>query len=94
VPALVTASGLRAEGTLEQPPLSVKGSRGLPRTLFIAPWKRLGEPLAGGNLEGDVGQETEPLERDQLRWELQLYNEGYNVEEDSCPECMAQHPDN
>lgn len=93
LPALMAAPGLRGEGALEQQTISVKGSRGLPKTLYIAPWKRLGAPLEGGGLEGDVGQETEPLQREQLQWELQLYNEGYNVDEEGCPECVARHPD-
>jgi hypothetical protein len=82
LPALLIAPGLQGEEALQQAPISVKGSQGLPKTLYIAPWKRLGKPLEGGNLEGDVGQETDPVEREQLQWELELYNEGYTVNKD------------
>ena len=92
LPALMTGSGLGAEEALQQAPISVKGSQGLPKTLYIAPWKRLGKPLEGGDLEGDVGRETDPVERDQLQWELELYNEGYSVDQERCPDCGARHP--
>jgi len=92
LPALMTGSGLGAEEALQQAPISVKGSRGLPETLYIAPWKRLGNPLGGGDLEGGIGRETDPVERDQLQWELELYNEGYSVDQDRCPDCSKQHP--
>ena len=92
LPALMTGSGLGAEEALQQAPISVKGSQGLPKTLYIAPWKRLGKPLEGGDLEGDVGRETDPVERDQLQWELELYNEGYSVDQERCPDCGVRHP--
>jgi hypothetical protein len=82
VPVLMAAPALRGEETLQQEPISVKGSQGLPKTLYIAPWKRLGKPLESGNLEGTVGQETDPVEREQLQWQLELYNEGYTVNQD------------
>ena len=89
---LMSAPALQAEEALQQAPISVKGSQGLPETLYIAPWKRLGKPLNGGDLTGGVGRETDPVERDQLQWELELYNEGYAVDQDRCPDCSAQHP--
>jgi hypothetical protein len=92
LPVLMSAPALQGEEALQQAPISVKGSQGLPKTLYIAPWKRLGRPLDGGDLEGDVGRETDPVERDQLQWELELYNEGYAVDQDRCPDCSARHP--
>ena len=92
LPVLMSASALQGEEALQQAPISVKGSQGLPKTLYIAPWKRLGKPLGGGDLEGDVGQETDPVERGQLQWELQLFNEGYTVDQERCPDCSARHP--
>ena len=38
---------LYGEQPLEQETLSIRGNRGLPKTVYIAPWKRLGEPLEG-----------------------------------------------
>jgi hypothetical protein len=92
LPVLMSAPALQGEEALQQAPISVKGSQGLPKTLYIAPWKRLGKPLGGGDLEGDVGQETDPVERGQLQWELQLFNEGYTVDQERCPDCSARHP--
>jgi hypothetical protein len=92
LPVLMSATSLQGEESLEQAPISVKGSRGLPETLYIAPWKRLGNPLDGGELDGGIGRETDPVQRDQLQWELELYNEGYSVDQDRCPDCSKQHP--
>jgi hypothetical protein len=74
-----------AEEQLEQETIVIKGSQGLPRTLYIAPWKRVGEPLEGNALEGEIGEETEPLERDLFQRELELQREGYSVEQPSPP---------
>lgn len=70
-----------AEEKFEQDTIVIKGGQGLPRTLYIAPWKRVGEPLEGNVLEGEIGEETEPLERDLFRRELELQREGYSVEQ-------------
>jgi hypothetical protein len=72
-----------AEEQMEQETIVIKGSQGLPRVLYIAPWKRVGEPLEGGALEGEIGEETEPLERDLFRRELELQREGYSIEQPS-----------
>ena len=69
-----------AEQPLEQETISIKGNQGLPKTLYIAPWKRVGAPLASGELEGEVGQETEPVERDIFQRELELQRQGYSVD--------------
>ena len=70
----------RGEQQLEQETISIKGNQGLPKTLYIAPWKRVGAPLEGGALEGDVGEETEPLERDIFQRELELQRQGYSID--------------
>ena len=74
---VMNASG---EEQLEQDPISIKGNQGLPNTLYIAPWKRVGAPLESGDLEGDVGDETEPVERDIFQRELELQRQGYSVD--------------
>ena len=71
---------------LEQETIVIKGNQGLPRTLYIAPWKRVGEPLDSDALEGDIKEETLPLERDLFQRELELRREGYSVEPPSLPE--------
>ncbi|MGB5304978.1 MAG: hypothetical protein WBO06_00930 [Gammaproteobacteria bacterium] len=65
---------------LEQETISIKGNQGLPGTLYIAPWKRVGAPLENAELEGDVGKETKPLERDIFQRELELERQGYSVD--------------
>ena len=74
---VLPASG---EEQLEQETISIKGNQGLPKTMYIAPWKRVGEPLESGELEGDVGEETEPLERDMFQRELELQRQGYSID--------------
>lgn len=74
---VLPASG---EQQLEQETISIKGNQGLPKTMYIAPWKRVGEPLESGELEGDVGEETEPLERDMFQRELELQRQGYSID--------------
>ena len=74
---VLPASG---EEPLEQDTISIKGNQGLPKTLYIAPWKRVGTPLESGALEGDIGNETEPLERDMFQRELELQRQGYSID--------------
>jgi len=74
---VLPASG---EEQLEQETISIKGNRGLPKTLYIAPWKRVGVPLESEGLEGDVGEESEPVERDMFQRELELQRQGYSVD--------------
>ena len=64
---------------LEQEPLVIKGDQALPRTIYVAPWKRVGEPLPSGVLDRDISQEAEPLERDLFLRELELHRQGYSV---------------
>jgi len=68
------------EEQLEQETISIKGNQGLPKTLYIAPWKRVGAPLQSDVIEGDVGEETEPLERDIFQRELELQRQGYSID--------------
>jgi len=69
-----------AQEQLEQETISIKGNEGLPKTLYIAPWKRVGAPLESDELEGDIGKETEPVERDIFQRELELQRQGYSVD--------------
>ena len=68
------------EQQLEQETISIKGSQGLPKTLYIAPWKRVDAPLESEALEGEVGEETEPVERDIFQRELELQRQGYSLD--------------
>lgn len=79
---IITLWVLPASGQeqLEQEPISIKGNQGLPKTLYIAPWKRVGAPLESGALEGDVGEETKPVERDIFQRELELRQQGYSID--------------
>ena len=74
---VLPASG---EDQLEQETISIKGNQGLPKTLYIAPWKRVGAPLDSDELDGDVGEETDPLERDIFQRELELQRQGYSID--------------
>ena len=74
---VLPASG---EEQLEQETISIKGNQGLPKTLYIAPWKRVGAPLESEGLEGEVGEETEPVERDIFQRELELQRQGYSID--------------
>lgn len=77
--ALWTASAA-GEEQLEQETISIKGNRGLPKTLYIAPWKKVGAPLESDELQGDIGDDTEPVERDIFQRELDLQRQGYSVD--------------
>ena len=77
--ALLGSLAASGEQQLEQEPIVIKGDQGLPRTLYIAPWKRIGKPLASGVLDGDVSEQAEPLERDLFLRELELHRQGYSL---------------
>ena len=79
-PLLLIALQAFAEETLQQETISIEGNRGLPKTLYIAPWKRLGEPLEGDAFDSDPAREPVPVERDLLQRELELHREGYSLE--------------
>jgi len=69
-----------AQEPLEQDTISIKGNQGLPKTLYIAPWKRVGAPLESDGPEAEIGEENEPVERDIFQRELELQRQGYSVE--------------
>ena len=60
-----------AQDQLEQDTILIQGNQGMPRTLYIVPWKRVGRPLASETLDGEIGEEKEWLERDLFRRELE-----------------------
>jgi hypothetical protein len=80
VPGLMLATDLRSDDALQQDPISIMGNRGLPKTMFIAPWKRLGGPLAGGELRSSLDQEPGPVEREVFHRELELYGAGFSID--------------
>ena len=80
VAAILWVPGASGQEQLEQETISIKGNQGLPKTLYIAPWKRVGTPLDSGELEGDVREETEPVERDIFQHELELQRQGFSVD--------------
>ena len=77
---LLTAPRLQGQEQLEQETISIKGNQGLPKTLYIAPWKRVGSPLESEELEGKFGEEIDPIEPDLFQRELELHEEGYSVD--------------
>jgi hypothetical protein len=77
---LLTASRLQGQEQLEQETISIKGNQGLPKTLYIAPWKRVGSPLEGETPEGVFREEIAPLEPDLFQRELELHREGFSVD--------------
>ena len=84
--ALLTACWLlgsgptKGEEQFEQDTLSIMGNRGLPKTLYIVPWKLVGDPLEGGKFESGVAEDLGPIERDLFRRELEIHAEGYSVD--------------
>ena len=80
VVAILWAVPSRGEEQLEQETISIKGNQGLPKTLYIAPWKRVGAPLESEGLESDIGEDTEPVERDMFQRELELQRQGYSID--------------
>ena len=76
----LTIPRLYGQEQLEQETISIRGNQGLPKTLYIAPWKRVGSPLEGEKLEGTFSEEIEPVEPDLFQRELELHKEGYSVD--------------
>ena len=74
VASLLAISSVSAEDRLELDSISIKGSRELPKVLYIVPWKsaRLGafEASAGGSTF-DI--EMEALDRDVFRRQVEYY---------------------
>ena len=77
---VVTAFPAAGDERLEQDKLSIRGNPALPKTLYIAPWKRVGTPLDGGDLESRLEDKLEPVEQDLFRKELELHRQGYSVD--------------
>lgn len=77
---------LSAQEELQQDTILIKGNQEVPSTLYIAPWKRVGEPLESGAVEGEVGEKPEPLERDIFLLELELRNQEYGREDSTQPQ--------
>ncbi|WP_455199251.1 hypothetical protein [Kaarinaea lacus] len=71
---LLVVSTASAEDRLELDSISIKGSRELPKVLYIVPWKsaRLGafEASAGGST---LDTEMEALDRDVFRRQVEYY---------------------
>lgn len=69
------AEGLAwGEERLELEGMAVIGNRELPKALFIVPWKQP-EPgeLVGRPVQGLLDEALEPVDRDELRRELEYY---------------------
>jgi hypothetical protein len=69
-----------AEEQLQQDTISIKGNQALPKTLYIAPWKRVGAPLESGRIDGEIREQSKPVERDMFQRQLQLQREGYSID--------------
>jgi hypothetical protein len=77
---VVVANPAFGQESFEQDQLSIRGNPALPKTLYIAPWKRLGTPLEGDGLNSRLEDKLEPVEQDLFRRELELHREGYILE--------------
>jgi len=80
VTAALCLTGVAAQEQLEQDTISIKGNQALPKTLYIAPWKRVGAPLEGNQIDGDIREESKPVERDMFQRRLELQREGYSID--------------
>ena len=70
-----------SEDRIELDRISIKGSRELPKVLYIVPWKsaRLGSlPISAGSRSFDT--EMEALDRDVFRRQVQYYGMLYGAE--------------
>jgi hypothetical protein len=70
---LILPAQVYCQQNLEQETISIRGNRGLPKTVYIAPWKRLGEPLEGERLESQVSDPLAPLEQDLFLRQLEIH---------------------
>lgn len=77
---LVASPRIHGQEALEQEKISIRGNQALPKTMFIAPWKRLGAPLEGKALQSSVPEKLDPVERELFRRELKLHREGYSLD--------------
>ena len=91
---LVSATRPAAE-QMEQETIVIKGNQELPKTLYIAPWKRVGAPLDSGQVQVEIGEAAEPIERDLFLHELELNRQGYSTGDPSpAPPASARPPVN
>ena len=74
----ILSMGTRAEPgqDLEQEPIVIKGEQDGPGTLYIVPWKQVGEPLAADPLQPRFDLDARPLDRETFINELELQREG------------------
>jgi hypothetical protein len=77
---LLLSVAVKGEESLQQDTISIMGNRGLPKTLFIAPWKRLGSPLEPGELKSTLDEPPEAIDRDVFRRELELHHKGFSID--------------
>jgi hypothetical protein len=77
---VAAAPSALGQESFEQDQLSIRGNRALPKTLYIAPWKRLGAPLEGDALNSRLEDKLDPIEQDLFRKELELHRDGYILE--------------
>ena len=80
VTAALWLTNVAAKEQLEQDTISIKGNQALPKTLYIAPWKRVGAPLEGDQIDGEIREESKPVERDMFQRQLELQREGYSID--------------
>jgi hypothetical protein len=76
IPCLLVAPIQANCQQLEQERISIHGNRGLPKTLYIAPWKRIGEPLDGKQWESRISEPLTPLEQDLFLRQLEIRRQG------------------
>jgi hypothetical protein len=69
-----------AEEQLEQDTISIKGNQALPKTLYIAPWKRVGAPLESDAIDAEINEASRPVERDMFQHQLELQRQGYSID--------------
>ena len=63
---------------LEQDPIVIKGDQNGPRTIYIAPWKKLGGTLEAEPLQAEFELDTRPLDREVFLRELELQRQDMN----------------
>jgi len=77
---LLTSTVISYAQDLEQDPLVIRAEQRLPKTIYIAPWQRVGEPLEADPVQGGWKDDARPLDRETFLRELQLRRQGYLVD--------------
>lgn len=86
LPALILiVTALSWAQDLEQDPIIIRAEQGAPKTLYIAPWQRAGEPLEPAPVQGGWRDNARPLDRQTFLRELELQRQGYYVDRPSQP---------